>query len=145
VESNVERVRDIFARFNATGQLDFAKVQPDVELHDRPDIPDARIWRGTDGVQGFFAKIADSFDPIRWEPRELIAAGRHVVVRARLVAYGRTSGAPIETDEAQLWSFRDGLVARLQGFPTIEEAYVTMRALDESEGIKPASLPPQVG
>jgi ketosteroid isomerase-like protein len=61
--------------------------------------------------------------------------GRHVVVCARVVAYGATSGTAIEVDEAQLWTFREGLIARLQAFPTIEEAYATARALDESVGI----------
>jgi ketosteroid isomerase-like protein len=132
VASNVERLRALFARFNESGELDFTQVSPDVELHDRPDVPDGRVWRGIDGVRGFFEKTAESFDPIRWEPREFIPAGRHVVVRSRVVAYGATSGTPIEVDEAQLWTFRDGLIVRLQAFPTIEEAYATARALDES-------------
>jgi hypothetical protein len=41
-------------------------------------------------------------------------------------------------DEAQLWTFRDGLIIRLQGFPTVEEAYATALALDEAEGTTPA-------
>jgi ketosteroid isomerase-like protein len=147
VASNVERVQGLFARFNETGELDLTGVHPDAELHDRPDVPDARVWRGPDGARAFFEKTAESFDPIRWEPREYIAAGRHVVVRAHIVAFGATSGTPIEADEAQLWTFRDGLVARLQAFPTLEEAYVTARALDDAEGIEPApslsSSPPR--
>jgi hypothetical protein len=65
-----------------------------------------------------------------------------VVVRAHVVAYGATSGTPIEIDEAQLWTFRDGLLVRLQGFPLLEDAYATARALDEAEGIEPAPPPP---
>jgi ketosteroid isomerase-like protein len=108
VASNVERLRGLFARFNETGELDFTGVHRDVELHDRPDVPDRRVWRGIDGVRAFFDKTAELFDPIRWEPREFIASGRHVVVRAHVVAYGATSGTPIEVDEAQLWTFREG-------------------------------------
>jgi ketosteroid isomerase-like protein len=143
VASNVERIRGLFARFNETGELDFTGVHPDVELHDRPDVPDARVWRGMDGIRAFFDKTAESFDPIRWTPREFIAAGRHVVTRAHVVAYGATSGTPIEIDETQLWTFRDGLIVRLQGFPTLEEAYATARALDEAEGIEPEPAPPR--
>ena len=135
--SNVERLQRLFARFNETGTLDFTGVHPEVELHDRPDVPDGRVWRGTDGVRAFFDKTAESFDPIRWEPQEFIPAGRHVLVRAHVVAYGATSGTPIEIDEAQLWTFREGLLARLQAFPTLEEAYATARTLDEAEGIEP--------
>jgi uncharacterized protein len=139
VASNVEQVRGVFARFNESGELDFSQVHGDVELHDRPDVPDRRVWRGIDGVQAFFNKTAESFDPIRWEPREFIACGRHVVVRAHVVAYGAASGTPIEVDEAQLWTFREGLLVRLQAFPTIDEAYATAGALDEDDGIEPAA------
>ena len=142
VASNVERVRALLARFNETGELDFAEVHPDVELHSRPDVPDATVWHGIEGVRAFFERTAESFDPIRWEPRELTAAGRHVVARARIVAYGAASGTPIDADEAQLWTFADGLIARVQGFPTIEEAYATARALDEEAGIEPVAVPP---
>ncbi len=136
--SNIEQLRALFERFNETGELDFTAAHPDVELHDRPDVPDGRVWRGVDGVRGFFEKTAESFDPIRWEPREFIDAGRHVVVRAHLVAYGASSGTRIEADEAQLWTFQDGLLIRLQAFPTIEDAYATARALDKAEGIDAA-------
>jgi len=133
VASNVERVRALFARFNETGELEVGALDPDVELHSRPDVPDAKVWRGVDGVRGFFAELAEAFDPIRYEPRELIAAGRHVVVRAQVVGYGATSGTPIEVEEVQLWTFREGRLVRLQGFPTLDEAYATARALDEEE------------
>lgn len=131
--SNVERLRALFAHFNETGELDFSAAHPDLELHDRPDVPDGRVWRGIDGVRAFFEKTAESFDPIRWEPREFIDAGGHVIVSAHVVAYGASSGTPIEVDEAQLWTFRDGLLLRLQAFPTIEDAYATARALDQAE------------
>jgi len=130
--SNVERLRGLFTRFNETGELDLTGVHPEVEIHNRPDVPDRRAWRGIEGVRALFEMTAEAFDPIRWEPREFIADGRHVVVRAHVVAHGAASGAPIEFDEAQLWTFRDGLIVRLQAFPTIEEAYATARALDEA-------------
>lgn len=132
----VEERRELFNRFNEAGELDFGMVDPAVELHDRPDVPDGRVWRGVDGVEAFFARTAELFDPIGWEPQELIAEGRHVIARTHVVAYGATSGTPIEMDETQLWTFRDGLIVRLQGFPTVEEAYATARALDESEGLE---------
>lgn len=136
---SVDRLRALLERFNETGELDFTRVHPDAELHDRPDVPDGRVWRGIDGIRAFFDKTAESFDPIRWEPREFIGFGRHVVVRAHVLAYGATSGTRIEGDEAQLWTFREGLIVRLQAFPTLEEAYTTARTLDEAEGVPPVS------
>jgi ketosteroid isomerase-like protein len=131
--SNAELLEELFARFNETGEFDFSRVDPEVELHDRPDLPDRRVWQGVDGVRAFFAKTAESFDPIRWEPREFIPHGRHVLVRAHIVAYGAAGGTPIEVDEGQLWTFRDGLIVRVQGFPTVEDARSVAQALDEDE------------
>jgi len=67
MSSNVERLRALFARFNETGELDFSVAHPDLELHDRPDVPDGRVWRGIDGVRrpcgGKSAARAVEFDP----------------------------------------------------------------------------------
>jgi ketosteroid isomerase-like protein len=133
MESNVELLERLFARFNETGDLDYSRVDPEVELHSRPDVPDGRVWSGLDGLRAFFAETAKSFDPIRWEPREFIPAGRHVLVRAHIVARGASSGAPIEVDEGQLWTFRNGMIVRLQAFPTIADAREAARALDQEE------------
>ena len=128
---NSETLRRLFERFNETGDLDFqGKVHPEVELHDRPDVPDGRVWHGFEGVAAFFAKTRELFDPIHWDLRELTEEGRHVVTQTHVTAYGATSGAPIEMDEAQLWTFRDGLIVRLQGFPDVEGAYAKLRELD---------------
>jgi ketosteroid isomerase-like protein len=132
--SNVELMKGLFARFNETGEIDFSQVDPEVELHPRPDVPDGQVWRGVEGVRGFFAETAKAFDPIRWEPQEFIPAGRHVLVRARIVAFGAASGTPIEVDESQVWTFRDGLIVRLQAFPTFEEAQAAAQTLDEEVG-----------
>ena len=132
VPSNVDCLQELFARFNESGELDFTSVHPDVEIHSRPDVPDRRVWRGIEGVRAFFEVMAESFDPIRWEPLEFIVDGRQVVVRCHVVACGSASGAPIEFDEAQLWTFRDGLIVRLQAFATIEEAYATANDLDRA-------------
>jgi ketosteroid isomerase-like protein len=138
MESNAEWLRGAFERFNETGELDMARAHPDFELHDRPDVPDARVWRGTNGVQQFLSKTAEHFDPIRWEPCEFVERGRHVIVDVHVVAYGASSGAPIEVDEHQLWTFDvDGRVVRLQAFATADQTYETARALDEAEGIRP--------
>jgi ketosteroid isomerase-like protein len=132
MDSNVEVLRRLFDRFNDTGELDFSATDPEVELHPRPDVPDGRVWRGSDGIRGFFVVTAEAFDPIRWDAQEMIAEGRHVIVRTHVTAYGASSGTPIEMDEAQLWTFRDGLIVRLQGFPTVDDAYAKLRELDAS-------------
>jgi hypothetical protein len=140
--SNVDWLRSAFERFNQTGELEFDRVHPNVELHERPEIPDRRVWHGPEGFRAYLAKMKDHFDPVRWEPREFTEAGRHVLVDLHVVGYGASSGVRIELEEHQLWTFDDeGLVVRVQGFATAEDAYGTARRLDEEAGIEPVTPP----
>jgi hypothetical protein len=62
--SNIERLQAVFERFYETGELDFTAAHPDLELHDRPDVPDGRVWRGVDGVRAFFEKTAEGMETL---------------------------------------------------------------------------------
>jgi hypothetical protein len=62
------------------------------------------------------------FAELHWEAREFIDLGHAVVVETRIVALGRGSDVRIEADETDVFWFRDGALARLQGFPTKREA-----------------------
>jgi hypothetical protein len=52
----------------------------------------------------------------------VIDLGHAVVVETRIVALGRGSEVLIEADETDVFWFREGLIVRVQGFPTKEEA-----------------------
>jgi hypothetical protein len=45
-----------------------------------------------------------------------------VVAETRVVVRGRGSDVRIEADETDVFWFRDGMIVRLQGFPTKAEA-----------------------
>ena len=100
----------------------WARLDPDFELHDRPDIPDARVYRGREASKEFWQKIQQLFSELRWEPREFIDLDHAVVVETRVMVVGRGSDVRIDADETDVFWFRDGLIVRLQGFPTRDEA-----------------------
>jgi ketosteroid isomerase-like protein len=62
------------------------------------------------------------FAEARWEPQEFIDLGHAVVVVAKVVAVGRGSDVRTEMDETDVYWFRDGMIVRLRGFATKEEA-----------------------
>ena len=97
-------------------------VDPAFELHERSDLPDAKVYRGREAAAEFFRKTAELFSEVRWEPREFIELGDAVVVETKLVGVGKGSEVPIEGDEFHVWQFRDDKVISLRGFPTREEA-----------------------
>jgi ketosteroid isomerase-like protein len=134
-QENVELVRRTYEVINSIGRtghgfIDPADVAPDLwerlapdfELHDRPDLPDAKVYRGREESKEFWRKTQELFAELHWEPREFIDLGHAVAVETRIVALGRGSEVRIEADETDVFWFREGLIVRLQGFPTKAEA-----------------------
>jgi ketosteroid isomerase-like protein len=134
-QENVEIVRRAYDFYSALGRTgsDFvdpeevapelwARLHPDVELHERPDLPDAKVYRGREETKEFWRKTQQLFSEARWEPREFFDLEHAVVVEARLEIVGRGSNVPIEAEETDVFWFRDGMIVRLQGFATKEEA-----------------------
>jgi ketosteroid isomerase-like protein len=132
---NVELVRRTYEVINSIGRtgpgfIDPADVAPDLwerlapdfELHDRPDLPDAKVYRGREESKEFWRKTQELFAELHWEPREFIDLGHAVVVETRIVALGRGSEVRIEADETDVFWFREGMIVRLRGFPTKAEA-----------------------
>jgi ketosteroid isomerase-like protein len=132
-EENVEIVRRLYEVSLTRRDADFldpeevapdfwAHLAPDFELHERAELPDAKIYRGREEAKDFFRKTQDVFVEARWEPEEFIDLDQAVVVKTKVVAIGRGSDVPTEMDETDVFWFRDGMIVRLQGFATKEEA-----------------------
>jgi ketosteroid isomerase-like protein len=100
----------------------WAHLAPDFELHERPELPDARVYRGPEEAKEFFRKTQQVFAEARWDPQEFIDLGHAVVVVAKVVAVGRGSDVRTEMDETDVFWFRDGMIVRIRGFATKEEA-----------------------
>jgi ketosteroid isomerase-like protein len=134
-QQNVELVRRTYEVINLIGKTGpefvdpedvapelWARLADDFELHDRPDLPDAKVYRGREESKEFWRKTQQVFAEVRWEPQEFIDLGHAVVVKAKVAATGRGSDVSTELDETDVFWFRDGLIVRLQGFPTREQA-----------------------
>lgn len=139
---NVELVRDAIALVNAVGRTDpdtldpekiapevWARLDPDFELHERSDLPDAKVYRGPEESKAFWQKTAELFAEVRWEPREFLDLGHAVVVWATVVVTGRGSDVSVEADEADVWWFRNRSIVRLQAFTSLEEAMAAARSI----------------
>ncbi len=134
-EENVEIVRRTYDVINLLGEtgrafVDLEEVAPELwtrlapefELHERPDLPDTKVYRGREESKEFWRKTQELFVRIRWEPLEFTDLGHAVVVETRIAATGRGSDVRTELDEADVFWLRDGLIVRIQGFPTKEQA-----------------------
>jgi uncharacterized protein len=119
---NLEVIRRLY---EAMDRRDIAVVaelaHPDAEW-----VPDRRVGedpvRGLENVTRFFLDRAEMFGDIRtevdraWEKEDKVLAFIHVA------GEGRASGAPFDLRIAHLWTFRDGLIVRGEGFGDRDEA-----------------------
>jgi ketosteroid isomerase-like protein len=106
----------------------WARVHPDAELHERPDLPDAKVYRGKEKTKEFWRKSQEIFDEMRWKVGEIKEVGGAVVADTRVWGRGRGSEIPIEVDEINVFWFRDGMLAKVQAFPTMEEALAAVES-----------------
>jgi ketosteroid isomerase-like protein len=102
----------------AAGDVEFVLglMDPEVEVHDRPEAPDATTYRGHEGVVTALFASVDTFEDFRFVPERFFEAGDRVVVVLEMTGRGRASGVPVEERIAHLWTIRDGRVVELRVF-----------------------------
>ena len=115
-EANVEIVRRLYAAMDARDVEAVAGLaHPDVEW-----VPDSRVGsgpiRGRENVIRFFTERAEMFATVRTETERLWTSGDRVLAFLRVTGEGRASGVPFEIRIAHLWTVRDGVVLRGEGY-----------------------------
>jgi uncharacterized protein len=113
-QANVELVRTIYERFRA-GDPDGALAlhDPEVEVHDRPEVPDPQVYRGHQGVLSSLSASRAAFQGLDVLPEEFLEVGDRVIVVFRFQGTGRESGIPIDERLAHVWTIRDGKAVRM--------------------------------
>lgn len=116
-EENIELLRAGYEAA-AAGDVEFVlgMMDAEVEVHDRPEAPDAAIYRGHEGVVSALVTSLDTFDDFRFAPERFSESGDKVVVVLEMTGRGKASGVPVEERIAHLWTFRDGRLVELRVF-----------------------------
>jgi ketosteroid isomerase-like protein len=100
-----------------------ADIDPDVELHEWPDGPDARIYHGPDGVRQALATWSESWDRMHVDITELVEAGDIVVMTIDQRSRGRSSAIEVGLVSGNVYSFRGGKVFKIELFTNPAEAW----------------------
>jgi ketosteroid isomerase-like protein len=112
---NVELVRLAYERLNAgdvDGFLQFCAT--DWEFRDLPELPGSGVFIGHDAFHGWYAKIVDAFEDVRFEVEEFIdTTGDRVVLMNRATGHGRGSGAMVELTFSTVLTLSDGKVIKV--------------------------------
>jgi ketosteroid isomerase-like protein len=80
------------------------------------------LYRGWDGLIRYLREWLDPFSEYHVENLDYIEAGNCVLVPSRQWGVGRGSGAPVEIELTALFELRDGQIARIHQYDTLEEA-----------------------
>jgi ketosteroid isomerase-like protein len=100
----------------------FAADNPGFEWQSAADEPDTDVRRGGEPM-AYTRDLLETFEQLETEIRDVIDLGPDAAIFVvRLHARGTASGAEVEREEAHLWAKRQGRVASLREFATIEEA-----------------------
>jgi ketosteroid isomerase-like protein len=100
----------------------FAKENPGFEWQSAPDEPDAAVRRGSEPM-AYTRDLFDTFEQLKTEIRDVIDLGADAAIFVvHHTVRGAASGVEVERSEAHLWTKKDGRVASLREFATIEEA-----------------------
>jgi ketosteroid isomerase-like protein len=117
-QANTQLAQDAYAAFGRGDMPALAEVMADdiewVSPGDPGDDPLAGTYSGKDNVLGWFGKLAETLDFQTFEPRDFIAQGDKVVSTVYAEATVRSTGRSFVNDEAHVWTFRDGKLARFR-------------------------------
>ena len=131
---NVAIVRRFVEAFN---RLDLesvrAEVHPDVQVDEWPTGPDARSYRGPDGIQQAIDTWFESWEWMTVRIDALEEVGDAVIVTLYQRAKGRGSEAEVELTSYNVYTFRDGLVYRIQLFTERDPALAAAGLTPEQE------------
>jgi uncharacterized protein len=122
-QENVEialRIFDAYRRRDFDAAL--ALMDPEVEAHNPPEVPEATIHRGREAVRRDWEQTLELFDDFSIELEEYFDAGEDLLVYLRYRGRSRGSHAEVVAPMAHVWTFRGGKVIRFRQFLDRAEA-----------------------
>ena len=120
---NVEVVHlllEAFDRDDVVAQL--ALMDPEVEIVEWPDSPEANTYRGHSGAIRASETWSEAWEWLRNEVDDLVEAGDKVLVCGRTRGKGRGSAVEVAIDAFNVYTLRDGKVTRMEFFTSKEPA-----------------------
>jgi ketosteroid isomerase-like protein len=133
-QENVELIRGIWEPFkgvdntgidwdaDAIREMTERFWSPEIELRWSRSSPEARVYRGRDGVIQAFREWLEPFSEYYNEPLDFIEVGDRVVVPNRQSGIGSGTGIPVEGEFTWVYEIRDDQITRIDEYDTLEAA-----------------------
>jgi uncharacterized protein len=112
-EADVDTLRRGYAALNS-GDLSVVLelLDPDIEWREPATSLEGGTHQGRDSFERFLRGWLESFDGFRVEPEQVVERGDDLVVVVHQTGMGRSSGLPVETRLAHVWTVADGRAVR---------------------------------
>jgi ketosteroid isomerase-like protein len=110
----VQAIHAALARGESPASLGL--LHPDIEYVNPPGAVEPGTRRGVAAYEDAIRSINEAFGDVGIEVREMRDVGDQVVVLATFIARGRSSGVQRESEDAYVWTVRNGLAVSFQWF-----------------------------
>jgi uncharacterized protein len=119
-EQNVQIIQRIYAAFGS-GDVPaiLERVTEDTEWGfavGASDVPWHQPVKGKATVPRFFGAIQEHVQMERFEPKELVHSGDHVIAHIEIAYTIRKTGKRVAMDQLHWWTLKEGRVSRLRHF-----------------------------
>jgi ketosteroid isomerase-like protein len=121
-EENLDTLAVILDQLFKGRRVDPALLATDAEWVNPPEAVEPGTRQGADSFNRAVANVFAAWDDVVFETDRLIDNGNDVVALGRLRGHIHGPGMEVESPHGQIWSFRDGLVTRMEWFNTHREA-----------------------
>jgi ketosteroid isomerase-like protein len=121
-QENLDTLAVILDQLFNGRRVDPALLAPDAEWVNPPEAVEPGTRQGADSFNRAVANVFAAWDDVVFETDRLIDNGNDVVALGRLRGHIHGPGMEVESPHGQIWSFRDGLVTRMEWFNTHREA-----------------------
>ncbi len=115
-ESNADRLRSVLAQLFEGRPLGAQQLADDAEWVNPHDAVEPGTRRGAAGFNDAIRSVFATWDDVRFDIERTIENGDAVIALGALCGRVHAAGMEIDSPHGQIWTFREGLVVRMQWF-----------------------------
>jgi ketosteroid isomerase-like protein len=123
-------VRDAYEAYNSRGfEAIKALLDPDVVLYEEPEIPDANVRHGPDGVAQYFQEAVERWQTFELEMDQVVQVTEQVIVVTGVMrGRGSLSGADVESRFGHIYELENWRAKRITFYFDPEKALEAARS-----------------
>jgi ketosteroid isomerase-like protein len=129
-------MRDAYEAYNS-GSFDAVKalLDPDVVLYEEPEMPDATVRHGPDGVAQYFQEGEERWQTFELEMDQVVQLSEHVIVVTGVMrGRGSLSGAHVESRFGHVYELENWRAKRITFYFDPEKALEAARSMAGDAG-----------